>query len=83
MFGNSKEIRYYNPKKNIPLNHKLNMLGLNAPFKNFSPVSLAQLVGQFHIICRGPGFEPQSSHLSTLRLEFQATRVLDKKKKEL
>jgi hypothetical protein len=35
-----------------------------------------------HYICRGPGFEPWSSHLFTLRVEFQATRLLDKKKKK-
>jgi hypothetical protein len=34
-----------------------------------------------YYICRGPGFEPGSSHLSTLRVEFRATRLLNKKKK--
>jgi hypothetical protein len=45
------------------------------------PVSLAQLVGQLHYICRGPGFELWSSHLSTLKVEFLTTRLLDQKKK--
>jgi hypothetical protein len=33
-----------------------------------------------HYICRGPWFEPLSSHLSTLRVKFLATRLFDKKK---
>jgi hypothetical protein len=33
-----------------------------------------------HYISRGPGCEPWSSHLSTLRVQFLATKLLDKKK---
>jgi hypothetical protein len=33
-----------------------------------------------HYICRGPRFEPRSSHLSILRLKFLAIRLHDKKK---
>jgi hypothetical protein len=29
---------------------------------------------------QGAGFEPESSHLSTLKVEFQATGLLDQKK---
>jgi hypothetical protein len=36
---------------------------------------------KFHFICRGPGFEPRPSHLTTLKVEFLATRLHDKKKK--
>jgi hypothetical protein len=43
-------------------------------------MTLAHLVGILHYICKGPGFELWSSHLSTLRVEFLATRLLDKKK---
>jgi hypothetical protein len=47
------------------------------------PVSLAQLVGQLHYICRGPEFEPRSSHLSILRVEYLAIRLLNQKKEQL
>jgi hypothetical protein len=45
----------------------------------FSPVSLAQSAGTLHYICKGPEFEPWSFHLSTLRIKFLTTRLLDKK----
>jgi hypothetical protein len=32
-----------------------------------------------HYICRRLGFEPWSSHLSTLWVEFQATKLHDKR----
>jgi hypothetical protein len=47
----------------------------------FYSVSLAQLVEQLYNICRGPGFKVRLSHLFTLRVEFLATRLLDKKKR--
>jgi hypothetical protein len=48
---------------------------------NLPTMNLAQLIGQLHYINRGSGFEPRSSHLSTLRVEFLATKLLDQKKK--
>jgi hypothetical protein len=33
-----------------------------------------------HYICSGLGFESQSSHLSTLRVEFLTTTLHDQKK---
>jgi hypothetical protein len=45
-------------------------------------MSLTQLVGTLYYICKGPKFELRSSHLSTLRVEFLAIRLLDKKKEE-
>jgi hypothetical protein len=38
-----------------------------------SPVSLAQLAGIVHYICRGSGFELRLSYLSTLRIKFVST----------
>jgi hypothetical protein len=35
-----------------------------------------------YYICRRPGFEPRSSHLSTIRLEFIVIRLLDQKRKK-
>jgi hypothetical protein len=43
-------------------------------------VSLTRLAGTYIIYAAGTRFEPPSSHLSTLRVEFLATRLLDKKK---
>jgi hypothetical protein len=43
-------------------------------------MSSAQLIGQLHYICRKSGFELRSSHLFTLRVEFLAIKLLDKKK---
>jgi hypothetical protein len=56
------------------------VLSLHVKLIVFCPVSLPQLVGQLHYIYRGLGFEPRSSHLSTLCVEFQAIRLHDKKK---
>jgi hypothetical protein len=45
-------------------------------FREFSSIGRT-----IHYICRGPRFEPRSSYLSILRVEFLATRLLDQKKK--
>jgi hypothetical protein len=44
-------------------------------------VSLTQLVGHCIIYAGGSEFEPWSFHLFTLRMNFLATRLLNKKKR--
>jgi hypothetical protein len=45
-------------------------------------MNLARLVRQLHYICMGPGFELRSSHLSNLKVDFLATRLLKKIEKK-
>jgi hypothetical protein len=68
--GNAKLV-YFAGGKNL-----LNLLDLIV----YCPMSLPQLVGELHYICRGLRFEPRPSHFSTLRVKFLATRLLNKKK---
>jgi hypothetical protein len=47
------------------------------------PVSLAQLVGISHYICRSPGSNPRHSTYSRLKVDFLATRLLDNNKNKI
>jgi len=44
-------------------------------------MSIAQLAGTMHYYMHGPGFEPWTPHLFTLKVNL-ATRLPDKKKRK-
>jgi hypothetical protein len=60
---------------------KIKALIENIIFKYFKALSreLNSIGWTLRYICRGSGFERRSSHLSTLRVKFQATMLHDKK----
>jgi hypothetical protein len=68
---------FWFPPKQVKINPTIEFKSFALNKKHCCPVNLTQLIGQLHFICREPRFEPRSFHLSTLRVKFLVTRLLD------
>jgi hypothetical protein len=68
---------FWFPPKQVKINPTIEFKSFALNKKHCCPVNLTQLIGQLHFICRELRFEPRSSHLSTLRVKFLVTRLLD------